>query len=217
MTNEQEPNVLAINGSERSAGDTAAVLGVCRELFADQGIRLDVVQLADLDMGPCGPCGDCNSRMQQCGVDDGVLGVVEAMQRADGVLYATPVHGFGTASLMQAFLERAGVGYLRFDRPLANKVGGAIAVARRYSHDSVIAQLNQNILLNRMLLAGSGFPAVLTTAGGRSPLDDHEGMEAVRALVARMGDLIRLLRASDPAMLRPNSANERDGLDSAFS
>lgn len=34
------------------------------------------------------------------------------MADADGVLCTAPVHGFGTGALMQAFIERSGVGYL---------------------------------------------------------------------------------------------------------
>jgi len=56
-------------------------------------------------------------------------GVVNKMIEADGIIYAARCTGFGTPSLLQTFLERAGVGYLRFDRPLSNKVAGIVAVA----------------------------------------------------------------------------------------
>lgn len=210
MTSAAVPTVTAINGSERVDGDTAHVLDHCTRLFQDRGVRPHVVQLARVSMTACGACGDCNTRTLRCDVIDDVEDIVATMSRSDGVLYATPVHGFGTASLMQTFLERAGVGHLRFDRPLLNKVGGALVVARRYAPEAVMAQLTQNILLNRMILAGSGFPAVLRTEGGRSPLTDVEGITALEAMVERMCQLIFFLKDTDTAGLGGGPRNERE-------
>ncbi|MBM7803485.1 multimeric flavodoxin WrbA [Curtobacterium luteum] len=207
--------MLAVNGSERADGDTAQVLGHCTGRFAANGVALEIVTLAKVSMspcGPCGPCGDCNTRMERCLVDDDVRSIVDRLERVDGVIYATPVHGFGTASLMQTFLERAGVGHLRFRRPLANKVGGAVVVARRYAHDAVIAQLTQNMLLNRMIVPGSGFPAVLRTENDRSPLADAEGLVALNAMVDRVSNLIHLLRSVDLRQLESGTRNEREAL-----
>jgi multimeric flavodoxin WrbA len=104
------------------------------------------------------------------------------------------VHGFGTASLMQTFIERAGVGYLRFDRPLSNKVAGIISVARRYSAGEVWAQLTVNALLNRMIIVGSGFPAEVHALHVGDAEKDEEGLTNVIRLVDRMIDMILLLR-----------------------
>jgi len=186
--------VLALDGSERAGGATATVLEHARARFADRGARLDVVALRDVRLaGGCGPCGDCTTRTVPCGVDDDVASIVARLVAARAVLYAVPVHGFGASSLLQAFLERAGVGHLRFRRPLEDRVGGVVVVGRRYAHTEVVAQLQHNMLLNRMVLPGSGFPAVLHTDGRESPLHDAEGVAAVDALVDRMVDVARRL------------------------
>ncbi|MGC4811693.1 flavodoxin family protein [Micromonospora sp. DT228] len=189
-----EPTVVAINGSERIGGNTAEVLGYAAGRFAARGVRLDVVELARTDFTACGPCGECNTRTETCRQADDMPGIVRRMIAADGIIYATPVHGFGTASLMQQFIERAGVGYLRFARPLTNKVGGVVVVGRRYSHVDVHAQLLHNVMLNRMLLVGSGFPAVVHAGDRGEALADREGVDAVTRLVDRMTDMIHLLR-----------------------
>ncbi len=196
------PVVAAIVGSEHSDGDTASVVESCRGYLADFGIRLVRVTLADHRILPCGPCGDCNVRSSQCQVSDDVSGIVDRLADVDGIIYAVPVHGFGTASLLQTFIERAGVGHLRFNRPLANKVGGVVVVGRRYSHMDVVSQLYHNIMLNRMLLIGSGFPALFNTDGGRPPQDDTEGMVALQAMLARMAETIWLLRQHEQAFGR---------------
>jgi multimeric flavodoxin WrbA len=117
---------------------------------------------------------------------------VDLMAAADGVVYACPVHGFGVSSLMQRFIERAGVGYLRFDRPLTNKVAGIAVTGRRYSHVEVYGQLVQNALLNRMVLIGSGYPAVVHAGGKGEVFADLEGVDAVERMANRMIDLLHL-------------------------
>jgi multimeric flavodoxin WrbA len=207
--NEKPITVLAICGSEHPDGTTADVLEHAAKFLADRGALLDVVHLGQLRVSPCGPCGDCNVRPRPCEVDDDVAAIVDRMIAADGIVYATPVHGFGTAALMQAFIERAGVGYLRFTRPLANKVAGAIVTGRRYSHTEVYSHLVKNALLNRMILVGSGMPPIVYS--GES--GDGEGLDMVRSMLHRMVDMIEVLREhrtlTGRDALTPQTRNER--------
>lgn len=210
------PIVLALNGSERSAGNTAQILEHVRERMAEHGILFQSVALAEITMQPCGPCGDCNTRPNQCDVVDDVADIVRRMTLSDGIIYAMPVHGFGSPSLMQTFIERAGVGHLRFQRPLANKVGGVVVVGRRYSHTEVVSQLYHNIMLNRMLLVGSGFPAIVRTEGLTSPFEDSEGITATDAMIDRMAEMIWMLR-DHRARLPERAAADDDDQQQALS
>lgn len=187
-------SIAAINGSHRTDGLTSQVLRALAEPAASRGVTFDVINLADHEIRPCGTCGGCNSRPSQCSIaDDDVPEIVRRLQGYDGIIYATPVYGFGLSSVMQTFIERAGVGYLRFSRPLANKVGGVIVVGRRYSHDRVYGQLVDNLLLNRMIISGSGFPAFVQGQFGSGPEADHEGFSSARSTVDRMIDLLDVL------------------------
>jgi multimeric flavodoxin WrbA len=208
--------ILAINGSERD-GNTADVLRYTADVVARRGVAFESVDLRNTWLERCGPCGDCNDRRIPCSVADGVPGVVEKMVAADGIIFAAPVHGFGTASLMQTFIERAGVGYLRFDRPLSNKVAGVISVARRYSPGEVWAQLTVNSLLNRMIVVGSGFPATVHALHRGDALKDDEGLTNVARMVDRMIDMMELLRehrelTGRDNLLKSRQVNERVGL-----
>ncbi|MFI9203872.1 flavodoxin family protein [Streptomyces sp. NPDC053048] len=211
-----QPKIVAINGSERD-GNTADVLRHAAAVAAKRNVDLEAVDLRNLRMERCGPCGDCNDRPLPCAVADDIPGVVAKMIAADGIIFAAPVHGFGTASLMQTFIERAGVGYLRFDRPLSNKVAGIISVARRYSAGEVWAQLTVNALLNRMILVGSGFPATVHALHRGDAAKDEEGLTNVTRLVDRMTDMIELLAehrrlTGRDDIFRPAERNERVGL-----
>lgn len=208
--------ILAINGSERD-GNTADVLRHAAGVAEQRGVEFETVDLRNTWMERCGPCGDCNDRPVACELADGVPAVVQKMVEADGIIFAAPVHGFGTSSLMQTFIERAGVGYLRFDRPLSNKVAGVISVARRYSAGEVWAQLTVNALLNRMIVVGSGFPATVHALHRGDALKDDEGLKNVSRLVDRMTDMLQLLdehrRMTGRDNLLPSGdANERVGL-----
>lgn len=187
------PVVVCLNGSENATGATARVLEQFAASLESRGVDVITIPLATRDVRPCGPCGNCNWRDSLCEVDDDVAEIVRLMTSADGIVYAAPVHGFGLASPLQIFVERAGVGHLRFTRPLADKVGGAIVLGRRYAHTSVVGQLYHNMLLNRMILPGSGYPAVVSTESG-DPLADTEGMAAVHALAVRVAEFIHRMR-----------------------
>jgi len=207
------PIILGICGSERAGGNTDLALEYAGRLAERRGAEFRTINLRDHVISPCSPCGDCNSRPVPCAVADDMPGIVEEMSRADGIVYATPVHGFGLAHLMQIFIERAGVGFLRFERPLANKVGGIIVTGRRYSEGSVHNQLVDNLLLNRMILVGSGFPALLSNTSPEPGLNDAEGVAALERMVHRMLDMVYLLKRHaivvGGSVLPPDDVNER--------
>lgn len=193
-TRTPRPLILGIGGSERPAGNTDIALERAGELVRSRGARFEAIQLRDFDISPCSPCGDCNSRTTLCAVRDDTPAIVARMKAADGIIYATPVHGFGLAHLMQIFIEHVGVGHLRFERPLANKVGGAIITSRRYSDSHVYHQIVDNILLNRMILVGSGFPALMRNSSDVPGMFDTESTDALERMVHRMVDMVELLR-----------------------
>jgi len=184
---------LAINGSERPDGNNSIALEYAGEVLAGRGVDLEIVRLWDLDMTPCGPCGDCNFRTQPCALDDDVAGVVDRMAESDGIIYATSVHGFSSSPKMPAFIERSGTGYLRFNRRLTNKVAGIIVTGRRYGHVETYGTLLHNVLLNRMLVAGYGFPATLHGDEAGEVLEDEEGMEMLTRMLHRMVDLMTVV------------------------
>jgi multimeric flavodoxin WrbA len=206
-----------LTGSERVDGNTEQIAEQVRLLLQTHGCTAGIIFLRTDNIKPCGSCGECNTRTTQCGIDDDMPALIERMKAADGLIYITPVHGYGMAHPMQIFIERAGVGYLRFTRPLANKVAGAIVTGRRYGHVAVHNQLINNMLLNRMILVGSGYPAILFGGSPGKAMEDQEGLESVRSLVTRMVNMAKLLRLVPPEaaslLLASDTLNERISAD----
>ena len=129
------------------------------------------------------------------------------MVKSDIIIYATPVHAFGICHLMQIFLERAGVGYLRFKRPLANKIGGCIIVGGKYHLGHAHDQIMNNMLLNRMIVPGSGCPVLIHGNEDTKELDDVEEEIALEQMVNR---LIKVHSSIDFKKLSQNWENERN-------
>ncbi|WP_162528243.1 flavodoxin family protein [Gemmobacter caeruleus] len=205
--------VHIVSGSERAGGNSDLAVDLIRAEIAAEGGQSGVTYLRDLDMHPCSACGNCNMRSEPCAGQDDMPALIDRLVQADALVYVAPVHGYGLAHLMQIFIERAGVGYLRFERPLINKVGCAVVVARRYAHTEVYNQLLNNMLLNRMLVAGGGFPTTLIGGAPGEILNDTEGLANLRTNIQRMLGLARLL-AETPAELTGRrlglgSVNER--------
>lgn len=205
--------LLAICGSTRIGGNTDQILQYSNEIAIHRGANLSVLNLREYNISPSGTCGDCNYRERACGLTDDMLYIVQMMQKAEGIIYAVPVHGFGMGHLMQMFIERSGVCYLRFERPLTNKVGGAIITGRRYNHQHVHSQIVNNILLNRMILVGSGFPALLHAGQASEVFSDLEGLDSVRRMINRMIDMISAMKhysqITNHSFLQCEEENER--------
>lgn len=180
--------VLFLNGALRRGGTTESSIEYCIDYIKEnyQDVNTDVVYLNEEEIRNCDSCYHCD-REQQCDKRDDLSGIIGKMISSDIIIYCFPVCAFGLSSVMQRFLERAGVGYLRFERPLKNKIAATIITGRRYSHELAWGQISLNIMLNKMILLGSGFCPFIRNDGkeqGRQ-ISDEEGLTALREMVDR--------------------------------
>lgn len=100
--------VLGIVGSMRKEGNTGrlvqAVLDGAKD--AEPKVRAQVVQLADLEIGPCQSCyGVCAKTPYKCVVKDSFQGLLQKMEDADGIVVGSPLY-FPVPSRMVALCER---------------------------------------------------------------------------------------------------------------
>ena len=187
--------VCVLVGSSRKNGLSSNVCAVLQDQFNAKGFSSNFVHLADKHIEYCDADNLC--QFAPCKVADDMPSILADMQEADGIIYMPVMHAFGTNSKFQAFLERAGYGYLRpLERPLEDKIAAIVVVGRRYGHTAVYSQIMLNIMLNKMIMAGSGFPALfLGMLGG--VLNDAEALESLDQTVDRMYDLHRRLRIAN--------------------
>jgi multimeric flavodoxin WrbA len=202
---------LIVSGSERHSGVTANISELLAKIFEEQGCQSKVVHLSEHRMAPCGTCGHhgqtCNYRSVPCDINDDIPMIVDGLLAADIIVYACPVHAFGPSHLMQIFLERVGVGYLRFKRPLMNKVGGCVIVGRKYNLGNVHDQIINNMLLNRIIVPGAGFPVLIHGNEQTKSTSDAEELTSLYQLADR---LVEVRRSIDYSKLPIARKNERE-------
>ena len=179
--------ICVLVGSSRKNGLSNPICSILRVKFRNKGLFGRFIHLADKRIEFCDADNAC--QFSPCRVSDDMPSILADMQSADGIIYMPVMHAFGTNSKFQAFLERAGYGYLRpLDRPLEDKIAAIVVAGRRYGHTAVYSQIVLNIMLNKMIMAGSGFPALfLGMLGGA--LDDAEALQALEQTVDRMHDV----------------------------
>lgn len=179
--------VCVLVGSSRKNGLSSHICAALQDQFRIRGLAGNFIHLADKRIEFCDADNFC--QFSPCTVPDDIPHILADMQAADGIIYMPVMHAFGTNSKFQAFLERVGYGYLRpLNRPLVDKIAAIIVVGRRYGHTAVYSQIMLNIMLNKMIMAGSGFPALFLGMLGDIQ-DDSEALEALKQTVDRMHEV----------------------------
>jgi len=109
--------ILALNGTYRPEGTTAALVQRALEGAASVGATTEMILLRQCAIEFCRNCLSCyenlDSEIAPCVIDDDVRGILERMRDADGVVLASPVHSGFVTGLMVTFIERSSWTLLR--------------------------------------------------------------------------------------------------------
>lgn len=101
--------VIAINGSPRRRGNTAALLRRAIKGAAGLGADTELIHLYSLRYTGCLSCFYCKRRDKVhgvCALHDDLTPVLKKVQEADAILFGSPIYILNLTSGMQAFLER---------------------------------------------------------------------------------------------------------------
>ncbi|AKT33626.1 flavodoxin family protein [Pseudomonas syringae pv. actinidiae] len=172
--------LTVIVGSSRPCGVSARVVALVRRHLGGQA-EVEEIWLKDYRIEYCDADNACAA--EDCAVQDDVEPLVTRIASADALLYLPVMHAYGLNSRFQAFLERMGYGFMRpRERPLRDKLAAIAVVGRRYGHTAVFSQVVLNVLLNKMILVGSGFPPCFQTQLAHDP----EAEQALRETLDRL-------------------------------
>ena len=99
--------IITILGSPKKNGNTAAVLAQFERLV-EPVHQVERIDLVDHWIGGCQDCGRCQEVADEpgCAQHDDVAQIMEQIEAADLVLYATPVFCWGFPTQMKALIER---------------------------------------------------------------------------------------------------------------
>lgn len=180
-------NVLIINGSPRKDGNSSVALAEMERVFAEEGIDYQEVCVGTEVVRGCIACNGC-AKKGACVFDDLVNEVAPLLEKADGMVVASPVYyGSANASVV-ALLDRLFYS-TPFDKTM--KVGAAVATARRGGLTATFDELNKYFTISGMPVASGQYWNGVHGAAKGEAAQDAEGLQQMRTLARNMVFLMR--------------------------
>jgi len=187
--------VVAFSGSARKDGNTAILV---RALFAElekEGIKTELVQMAGKRIHGCTACGKCFEKKDGLCAIKGDLAneCIEKMQKADGIILASPTYFADVSTEMKALIDRSGFVAKANDDMFRRKVGAAVVAVRRGGAIHAFDTMNHFFFISQMVVPGSSYWNV---GIGLEPGDvegDEEGLDTMKALGENMAWVLKKL------------------------
>jgi multimeric flavodoxin WrbA len=185
---DSRPKVVAVIGSPRRHGNTAALVDAALEELERSGCECTRIVLADKRIEFCSGhvfCGEL-----ACPHDDDMAGILDQVYAADGLLLATPIYYENVSGQMKTFMDRNATRYYG-EQHLAPTVVGLIAVAGESDAEDTLAAMRRFVALSN-----PEEPPVVALGGlADKPGDAAQDAELVaraRALGCEMAELLGL-------------------------
>ena len=129
--------IIAFNGSPRKEWNTATLLKKALEGAKSKGAQVSLVHLYDLNYKGCISCFSCKTKngpsYGKCPVKDDLVPVFKKIEKADALIFGSPVYLASVTGEMQSFLERLVFPYLTYTDPPGTLFGRKIPTAFIYT------------------------------------------------------------------------------------
>jgi multimeric flavodoxin WrbA len=113
--------VIAFNGSPRKKWNTATLVENALEGAKSQGAETELIHLYDLNYKGCISCFACKTKngksYGKCAVKDDLAPVFKKVEKADVLIFGSPVYLGDITGEMHSFLERLVFQYLTYTDP----------------------------------------------------------------------------------------------------
>lgn len=182
-----ELKVLMLNGSPRAGGNTAIAFREMEQVFAENGIMAETVQVGNKDIRGCIACGTCFEK-GKCVFDDVVNELAPKFEAADGLVIASPVYYASANATLIACLDRLFYS-TGFDKSM--KVGASVVCARRGGCSATFDELNKYFTISNMPIASSQYWNSIHGRGKGEAEMDEEGRQTMRVLARNMSFLMK--------------------------
>ena len=179
--------VLMLNGSPRMNGNTTIALKEMEQIFLENGVEVETVQIGNKDVRGCIACGHC-FEAGKCVFDDVVNELAAKLEEADGLVVASPVYYASANATLIACLDRLFYS-THFDKTM--KVGASIVCARRGGCSATFDELNKYFTISNMPIASSQYwNSIHGREQGQAEMDE-EGKQTMRVLARNMTFLMK--------------------------
>ena len=187
--------VVAINGSPRKNGNTAALIDTVLAELEREGIETERLQLGGKSIHGCTACMKCFERKnQRCVIekDNDVLNeMVAKMVEADGIIIGSPTYFANVSSEVKALIDRAGLVAIANGHLLKRKVGAAVVAVRRAGATNTFDAINKFFLINQVIIPGSVYWNLGVGRQEQEVLGDEEGLRTMTVLGQNMAWLLK--------------------------
>lgn len=180
-------HVLAVSGSPMEVSRSAVLLGHVSRLLTERGHTVD--RLAVRDLPP-------RALLHADFADPAIAGVVDRLERADGVVVATPVYKASFSGLLKAWLDLMPQFGLADKAVLPLATGGSVAhaLALDYALRPVLTSMDARHVVNGFLVLDRFIesPTPVEPSPLEAPVDIHaEAVPALARVVERFHEALR--------------------------
>ena len=179
--------VLLLNGSPHANGCTARALEVMVNVFSQEGVDTEVIQVGNQDIRGCVSCGFCEKN-GKCVFNDLVNEVAEKFKDADGLVVGSPVYYGSPNGTILSFMDRLFYS-TSFSKHL--KVGAAVVSCRRGGNTATFDALNKYFTISGMPVATSTYWNQVHGFSREDVEKDLEGLQTMRNLARNMSFMIK--------------------------
>lgn len=182
--------VLMINGSPRANGNTYIALHEMENIFSENGVDTEIIQVGNKNIRGCIGCGSCAEK-GKCVFDDMVNEIAPKFEACDGLVVGSPVYYASANATLIALLDRLFYS-THFDKTM--KVGASVVAARRGGLSSTFDELNKYFAITGMPVASGQY---WNSIHGRTPGEaeqDAEGLQTMRTLARNMTFLMKSIQ-----------------------
>lgn len=185
--------ILGITGSPRKNGNTEILMNEVLKVVRESGGETETFLMSEKEVAPCDACGTC-FEVGSCVVQDDMQELYEMLERADAVVFGSPVYFGSVSAQMKAVMDRMFA--LLSRRALKDKIAGAFVVTRRVGAVQARSLLYAFCIAQGMIVAGGAIgygrePGdVLTGVGGGI---DMSAMDEARMLGSNIVRMVRRL------------------------
>jgi multimeric flavodoxin WrbA len=183
--------VLGISGSPRKNGNTELLMREVLKAAETEGCTTELFCISGRQVSPCDACYTC-FETGSCRIQDDMQDLYDMLDRADAVVFGSPVYFGSVTAQAKAIMDRMFV--LLGRRALQDKIAAALVVARRVGAIQARSLIYSFCIAQGMLVAGGAIGYgretgdVLTGVGGGI---DMSAMEESRALGVRVGRMVK--------------------------
>jgi multimeric flavodoxin WrbA len=185
-------NVIAVNGSARKNGNTAALIDTVFEELQKEGIGTEMIQMGGSAVRGCLGCMKCfQNKDNRCIQNNDIVNdIIARMVEADGIILGSPTYFCNVSTELKALIDRVGLVGIANCALFKRKVGAAVVAVRRAGALHVFNSINHFFTISQMIIPGSSY---WNLGIGLLPGDvekDEEGMRTMRTLGQNMAWLL---------------------------